>query len=337
MRLHRPRILVVGSFMMDLIASTSRAPQSGETVLGEKFSTAPGGKGANQAVQCARLGAKVTMAGRVGNDEFGRRMVDTARQAGVDVSHVQLDSEEPSGVGHITLEHNQAGTHNRITVLPGANHRMKPEDLQWLHDEIGNFEMLMLQLELPMDVTLAAAACAKEAGVPVMLNPAPAAPLPPELLRCVTYLSPNEHEAALLTGHPISITEGKADPKDIQTVLQRLRSQAAGGCQGCIITLGERGSVLADEEGICMVPCVPAPQVADPTAAGDSFVAAFCTALCAGMDRCQAMLFASYTASLTVSRMGAMPSLPTVQEVQQLLLQRGEKEIDPTCLEPLIH
>lgn len=126
--LKKPKILVVGSFMMDLIASTPRAPQSGETVVGTKFQTAPGGKGANQAVQCARLGAEVTMVGRVGDDAFGRIMTDTAA-AGVDVSHVSVDPKESSGVGHITLEVTEHGAQNRITVCPGANFTLTLEDV----------------------------------------------------------------------------------------------------------------------------------------------------------------------------------------------------------------
>ena len=128
----KPKILVVGSFMMDLIASTKRAPNSGETVVGLKFQTAPGGKGANQAVQCARLGADVTMVGRVGDDAFGRIMTETAAKAGVDVSHVGVDPTESSGVGHITLEVTEHGAQNRITVCPGANFTMTVEDVAWL-------------------------------------------------------------------------------------------------------------------------------------------------------------------------------------------------------------
>ena len=146
----KPKILVVGSFMMDLIASAERAPNAGETVIGKKFTTAPGGKGVNQAVQCARLGAHVTMAGRVGDDAFGRIMTDAARAAGVDVSHVSVDPAESSGVGHILLEVTEHGAQNRITVCPGANYTMKVEDIAWLREEIGCYDMLMMQFELPM-------------------------------------------------------------------------------------------------------------------------------------------------------------------------------------------
>ena len=155
--LKKPNILVVGSFMMDLIASTKRAPSSGETVVGLKFQTAPGGTGANQAVQCARLGAHVTMVGQVGNDAFGRIMTDTARSAGVDVSHVSVDPEESSGVGHITLEVTEHGAQNRITVCPGANFTLTVEDIAWLKDEIHAYDLVMMQFELPMPVIEAVA------------------------------------------------------------------------------------------------------------------------------------------------------------------------------------
>ena len=202
--LRKPKILVVGSFMMDLIASTSRAPKEGETVIGMSFRTAPGGKGANQAVQCARLGADVTMVGRVGNDAFGTILQNAVKDAGIDVSHVTVDPQESSGVGHITLEVTEHNAKNRITVCPGANFTMKEEHIAWLKDAIGQYDMVIMQLELPMDIVKTVARWAKESGVPVMLNPAPAAALSDDLLSCVTYLSPNEHEAALRAGSTAS-------------------------------------------------------------------------------------------------------------------------------------
>lgn len=330
--LKTPRILVVGSFMMDLIASTSRAPNAGETVVGQKFTTAPGGKGANQAVQCARLGADVTMVGRVGADAFGKIMMDTAAGAGVDVSHVSIDPQESSGVGHILLEVSEHGVQNRITVCPGANFTMTVDHVAWLKEEIGHYDMLMLQFELPMEVIETVAEWAHVAGVPVMVNPAPAAPISPRLMACTTYLSPNEHEAALIAHHPIRVDEHGASEADIQAVAAWFRAQ---GVEHLIITLGENGSAAADEAGVCRTPCVRMPQVADPTAAGDSFVAAFCTGICAGLPQSEALAFASHTAAITVSRMGAMPSLPTVEEVQALMRERNYTGFDPALLDGL--
>ncbi len=330
--LKKPKILVVGSFMMDLIASTSRAPKAGETVTGMKFSTAPGGKGANQAVQCARLGASVTMVGRVGNDAFGKIMRDTAAASGVDVSHVSVDENEASGVGHIVLEVRDDGVQNRITILPGANFTMTVEDVLWLKEEIGQYDALMMQFELPMEVIETVARWAHDAGVPVMVNPAPAAPISPELLACTTYLSPNEHEAASIADHPLRADHSGVNMEDIQTIAQVFRQK---GVENLIITLGENGSVVAGKDGVQQTACVKMPKVEDPTAAGDSFVAAFCTGLCAGLPQGEALAFASHTAAITVSRMGAMPSLPTISEVQALLLERGYQGFDPALLDAL--
>lgn len=329
--LKKPNILVVGSFMMDLIASTRRAPNSGETVVGMKFQTAPGGKGANQAVQCARLGASVTMVGKVGNDAFGKIMTDTAAASGVDVSHVLVDPKESSGVGHITLEVTEHGAQNRITVCPGANFTMTVEEVAWLKDEIGKYDLIMMQFELPMEVIETVAQWAHDAGVTVMINPAPAAPISNKLLSCATYISPNEHEAAILANHTINVDNG-IDFEDVDIVAKAFQAR---GVENLIITLGENGSVIAGSNGIHHTQCVKMPHVADPTAAGDSFVAAFCTGLTAGLSQGQALDFASHTAAITVSRMGAMPSLPTIDEVQSLIQERGYNGFDPIILDAL--
>lgn len=329
--LKKPNILVVGSFMMDLIASTSRAPNSGETVVGMKFQTAPGGKGANQAVQCARLGASVTMVGKVGDDAFGKIMTDTAAASNVDVSHVLVDPTEASGVGHITLEVTEHGAQNRITVLPGANFTMTVEEVAWLKNEIRNYDLVMMQFELPMEVIETVAQWAHDAGVIVMINPAPAAPISDALLACTTYISPNEHEAAILADHLINVDNG-INFEDVAIVAKAFQAR---GVENLIITLGENGSVVAGREGIHHTKCVKMPHVADPTAAGDSFVAAFCTGLTAGLPQNLALDFASHTAAITVSRMGAMPSLPTIDEVQALMRERKYSGFDPIVLDAL--
>lgn len=329
--LRKPKILVVGSFMMDLIASTSRAPKEGETVIGMSFRTAPGGKGANQAVQCARLGADVTMVGRVGNDAFGTILQNAVRDAGIDVSHVTVAPQESSGVGHITLEVTEHNAKNRITVCPGANFTMKEEHIAWLKDAIGQYDMVIMQLELPMDIVKTVARWAKESGVPVMLNPAPAAALSDDLLSCVTYLSPNEHEAALMAGHEIDVSQG-INMEDVKAVAGWFEDR---GVRKLIITMGENGSVVATRDSVSHTDVVRMPHVADTTAAGDSFVAAFCTGLTAGLPEHQALAFASHTAAITVSRMGAIPSLPTVSEVQALLRERSYVGFDAGELDAL--
>ncbi|WP_418780323.1 ribokinase [Intestinimonas sp.] len=330
--LKRPHILVVGSFMMDLIATTERAPGPGETVAGTGFRTASGGKGANQAVQCARLGAHVTMAGRVGDDAFGREALQSVRTAGVDLSRVTADPSAPTGVAHILVEATPQGVQNRITIVPGANFTLTPADLAWMEDGVRAFDMVLLQFELPMDVVEAAAGWANAAGVPVMVNPAPAAPISDRLLACADYLSPNEHEAAQLSGLPLRAGPAGVEAADLERVAAWFRAR---GVKELLVTLGENGAALAGTQGMLRVPCVPMERVADPTAAGDSFVGAFCTGLCAGLEREAALAFASHTAALTVSRMGAQPSLPTLGEVQTLLRERGCRSVDPAALDPL--
>jgi len=316
----KPRILVVGSFMMDLIASAPRVPNLGETVIGTSFQTAGGGKGINQAVQCARLGADVTMAGCVGDDAFGKEMTGIAKASGVDITHVKVSSKSSSGVGNIQLQVTDDGVQNRIMVIPGANYDLEVSDLKWIEKEISSFDMVMLQLELTMEVTEYVARTAKAAGVPVMLNPAPAAVLSDELLGNVTYLSPNEFEAALLADTSVLAVFDGIDEEALRRVTGILRDK---GVNKVIVTLGSNGSALADDSGLLRVSSVTMDNVADPTAAGDSFVAAFCFGVTSGLSEEEALKFASYTAAITVTRMGAMPSLPNIDEVRALMRERG--------------
>ena len=320
----RPKILIAGSFNMDLTASCTRAPQAGETVIGKKFRTAPGGKGFNQAVQCARLGADVTMVGKVGEDDFGRALLEAAKGEGIDISHVLTDPDEATGIAIITLEETDEGTQNRIVVCPGANFTISAQEIGWLREAVGNYDMVIMQFELSMEIVETIAEWAHETGVPVMVNPAPAAPMSDRLLSAVTFLSPNEHEAAILTGHSISVENG-IDYDDVRAVADAFRKR---GVKNLIITMGGNGSIAVGESGIHHTECVKMPHVADPTAAGDSFVASFCTVLAAGLPADKALDFASHAAAITVTRMGAMPSLPTITEVQELLRERGYEDWD---------
>ena len=329
--LKRPKILVAGSFNMDLTASCTRAPESGETVIGKKFRTAPGGKGFNQAVQCARLGADVTMVGKVGADDFGKALLEAAKGEGIDISHVLVDPDEATGIAIITLEETEEGTQNRIVVCPGANFTISMQEIGWLRESVRDYDMVIMQFELPMEIVEAIAEWAHEAGVSVMVNPAPAAPISDRLLNALTFLSPNEHEAAILSGHSISVENG-IDFDDVQAVAEAFQKR---GVKNLIITMGGNGSVTVGENGIHHTACVKMPSVADPTAAGDSFVAAFCTVLAAGLPAGKALDFASHAGAITVTRMGAMPSLPTITEVQKLLRERGYADFDLSFLDVL--
>ena len=328
----RPRIFVLGSFVMDLIATTERIPRSAQTVYGKSFHMAPGGKGANQALQCARLGADVTMMGCVGDDLFGEKLLETPRAAGVDVSHVVVRPGITSGVGHVTLEVTEHTAQNRIIVIPGANRTLTVEEVAWVKDEIGTYDMVLLQLEVPLEVNLAVARWAREAGVPVMLNPAPAAELDDELLSLVTYLTPNEQEASVETGLPLAADENGPSRDDLQKIAAALWAK---GVENVIITLGGAGSAVVGDDSIRYIPCVHMDHVADPTAAGDSFVGALSVGLTVGLSQDQALAFASHTAAITVSRMGAMPSLPTLAEVIALLKERDYRGFDLSILDAL--
>ena len=328
----KPRILVVGSFVMDVIATTGQVPRSGQTVYGKSFHMAPGGKGANQALQCARLGADVTMMGCVGDDLFGKVLLETPRTGGVDVSHVLVRQGVSSGVGHVTLEVTEHTAQNRIVVIPGANRTLTVEEVDWIREEVAGYDMVLLQLEIPLEVNRAVARWAMEAGVPVMLNPAPATDLDDELLRYVTYLTPNEQEAATETGLPLRMENGILCRDDLTSIAQALRQR---GVENVIITLGGNGSAVAEPDGVRYIPCVRMDHVADPTAAGDSFVGALSVGLTAGLSREQALIFASHTAAITVSRMGAMPSLPKLNEVVDLLCQRDCRAFPLSALDVL--
>ncbi len=223
------------------------------------------------------------------------------------------------------------GAQNRITVCPGANFTLTVDDVAWLKEEIGRFDLVMMQFELPMEVIEAVAQWAHDAGVIVMINPAPAAPMSDRLLACATYLSPNEHEAAILAGHSIDVSNG-INMDDVAVVSQAFQARGGEPHHHHGRKRLHRGG---EKNGIHHTHCVKMEHVADPTAAGDSFVAAFCTGLTAGLPQGEALAFASHTAAITVSRMGAMPSLPTVEEVQQLLVERDYQGFDPAELDAL--
>ncbi|WP_409968877.1 ribokinase [Bengtsoniella intestinalis] len=326
----KPKILVVGSFVMDVIATTHVVPGRGEAVYGTAFQTACGGKGVNQAVQCARLGAEVTIIGCVGNDGFGTELKREVAAQGVDISHVRTVEGVTTGVGHITLEVKNGVAQNRIVVIPGANLAVEHDDVAWLETGIAQFDAVLLQLEIPAEVNLSVARWAHKAGVAVLLNPAPATPLDDALLPYVTYLIPNEQEAAQESGRPLRVDDTGVNRSDLKAIVKVFQAR---GAANVIVTLGEYGALLATQDGVYQgVESVRMDAVADPTGAGDSFVAAFCIALSMGMSQALALSFAVHTAAITVTSMGAMPSLPMLDQVVHLM---EERKADPLLVEAI--
>ncbi|MDR7436940.1 MAG: ribokinase [Armatimonadota bacterium] len=306
------RIAVVGSANMDLVVTAPRLPQVGETVIGGTFATFPGGKGANQAVAAARLGASVAMVGRVGADAFGRALRDGLAAEGVDVRHLREDPQASTGVALITVD--QAGR-NTIVVASGANMRVSADDVEAARDVLAASQVVLLQLEVPVPVVLHAARLASEAGCRVILDPAPAPadPLPESLYRLLTVINPNEVEARALTG---------VDPADADGARRAADTLLARGCRAAVIKLGERGSYVAAEGVRELAPAVPV-QAVDTTAAGDAFAAALAVALAEGRDLRGAVRFATVAAAVSVTRAGAQPSMPRREEVLALAREAG--------------
>jgi len=303
-------IVVVGSINMDLVVRASRIPTPGETVLGQDFSTYPGGKGANQAIAAVRQGARVKFIGRVGDDEFGRLLVDELEVNGVDVKHIYMDENAATGVALITL--NDAGE-NAIVVASGANHRLSPDNIHAAETAFSGADVLLLQLETPLDTVTAGAEAARNHGVKVILNPAPATPLPGELLSRVDILIPNESETAQLTGLPVN---------NLSQVEKAGRTLVKRGISTVVVTLGERGAyqIEADKPArhISSYPVA----VVDTTAAGDSFVGTFAVSLANGEPVDRAVERGCAAGALATTRLGAQQSIPTRSEIDNLLKEQ---------------
>ena len=300
------KVVVVGSINMDLVARSQRIPHAGETVIGGDFRTVPGGKGANQAVAARRLGAKVRMLGRVGMDPFGSQLLDNLSRAGVDTISIGRDPQAASGIALIMVD--DAGQ-NSILVAPGANMLLASADMDAAEEVIASAQVMLLQLEIPLETVVRAVQIGHAHGVKVVLNPAPAQPLPPELTRLVDVLVPNEFEAALLTGLPVDSDE------QIRVAASALR---ATGAVNVIITLGGRGALLATAEGFQHFPAFPVKPV-DTTAAGDAFVGCLGAALAEGRSLEEAVRWGSAAGALSTTKKGAQPSLPQRKEVEKLL------------------
>ncbi|MCE0523545.1 MAG: ribokinase [Methylacidiphilales bacterium] len=301
-----PHVVVVGSSNTDMIVRMDRIPRPGETILGGEFITAAGGKGANQAVGAARAGGQVTFIARVGNDMLGEQAIAGFVSEGINVDHVTRDPASPSGVALIFVGRDGE---NSIAVASGANRNLSPADVRKARGAFAGASVLVMQMETPLETLQAAADLAVEAGVKVILNPAPAGPLPDSLLRHVSVLTPNETEAELLTGIKVDTTVAAE---------QAAGNLIARGVETVVITLGARGALVATAKERRLVPGFKVEAI-DTTAAGDTFNGALAVALAERQPLDDAVRFANAAGAIAVTRMGAQPSAPRREEIEKLV------------------
>jgi len=298
------KILVVGSINMDLVVRVPHSPRPGETVLGGDFETFPGGKGANQAVAAARMGGNVTMVGRVGNDDFGNTLIQGLVENKIKTTHVIKDSEAPTGVAMIAVA---ADGENMIVVASGANANVSVQDVGNARPLMRETDILLVQLECPIETVTEAVELAKAYNVPVVLNPAPAQPLPQSLLINVDYLTPNQYELLTLAGEN-NINDAIAKMKDY-------------GLKNLIVSLGANGARVISGD---VDQHLPADEVTtiDTTAAGDAFNGALAVTLAEGKPLIEAVRCGMAAGALASTKRGAQPSLPTRDSVENFLASR---------------
>ncbi len=305
----RRGVLVIGSANMDLVAGVDRFPLPGETVFGGRFGMFPGGKGANQAVACARLGSRTWFVGRMGRDVLRERLLASMKRDGIRLANVRTDPRASTGMALITVDRNGQ---NEIVVLSGSNMNVRPPDIDAVRRLFPKVAVVLLQLEIPVPAIARAVAHASACGAIVLLNPAPAAKLPLRILKGVDVLTPNQTEAAVLTGRRVNDPDSAA-----RAAGDLLRT----GVRHVVITMGEAGCLLASEG---LTRHFPAPRVGpvDTTAAGDAFNGALAHALSSGLAITEALPLANRVAALAVTKMGAQDSMPTMREVRKFFNSR---------------
>jgi ribokinase len=300
--MNRPKVTIVGSFNMDLSVRTTRMPVPGETLLGGPFTTGPGGKGANQAVAAARLGAEVSMLVKLGQDVFGNQAAENLVREGINPDTILRTDQTHTGVAFIIVDNTGE---NLIVVAGGANNQVTPEDVERARTTLTGADILLTQLEIPMETVAYAVEIAHAAGVKVVLNPAPGQPLSPDLLQRIDILTPNETEAQTITGLPVTnIAEAEEAGRHL------LRS----GVKAAVITLGSKGSLVVTPDGSTLVPGRSV-KVVDTTGAGDAFSGALVVALGEGKGLVEAAAFANAAAALQVTKPGTAPAMPYRDEV----------------------
>ena len=306
MREQEAKVVVVGSFNMDVVIKAERRPRKGETLIGQEFGMFSGGKGFNQATAAARLGADVVMIGRLGTDTFGDILMSASTEEKIDTNFVVRDAEVGTGVATIVID---AAGDNSIILVPHANMRLSVEDVERASAQIASADVLLLQLEVPIEASQKAAEIAKANGAKVILNPAPARELPDSFLAQVDILTPNEVETEFLSGLKVSDDEGAQ--RAAQVLLDK-------GISTVVLTLGDRGALLLTSDVRKLIPAYKV-DVVDTTAAGDAFCGALATALAQGKTIEDAVAFANAAGALAVTVLGAQPSIPTAEKVEAFL------------------
>lgn len=292
------KIAVVGSINVDMTVTAERIPLKGETLMGDSISYIPGGKGANQAVAMAKLGAAVEMFGCVGADSHGQKMIENLKNVGVITDHIKVLENVPTGIAMITVGDND----NTIVVVPGANGRVDKAYADEIKEVLEDYDMVVLQHEIPLDTVHYLVEICDQKKIPVVLNPAPAAAVPMDIIEKVTYVTPNEHEAVLIFGDELSTEE----------LLKKYPEKL-------VITQGSRGVSTCLKSGeVLTVPARPA-KVADTTGAGDTLNGAFSVKIAEGLDMRSALTFANTAASLSTEKFGAQTGMPTEEEVEKEL------------------
>ncbi|MBC8232275.1 ribokinase [bacterium] len=306
---YKPKVVVVGSFMMDLVVKAERRPRKGETLIGDEFGMFIGGKGTNQAIAAARLGAQVHMVGRLGTDLFGDMFISALDKDGINTPFIARDPEVGTGVGTPVID---AQGDNSIIIIPRANMRLSIEDVNKAEEAISEADVLLLQLEVPIPSSQRAAEIARVGGATVILNPAPARELPDDFLRYIDIVTPNETETEMLTG--VEVT----DPLGAERAAKNLLDK---GMSAVVLTLGERGALLLTQETTKAIPAYKV-EVVDTTAAGDAFCGALATAIARDEPLEQAVASANAAGAIAVTIMGAEPSMPTQQQLEQFLKEK---------------
>ena len=299
---NRKKIVVIGSCNTDMVVKSERLPVPGETILGGEFMMNPGGKGANQAVTIARLGGNVTFVSKTGNDLFGKQSVEIYKDERIDTRYVFSDPNLPSGVALITVDENGE---NCIVVASGANSALMPRDIDKAKPVFDDADILLMQLEIPMKTVEYAAEIAFQKGVKIILNPAPAASLSDNLLKCLYAVIPNKTEAEMLSG--INVTDWESAKKAADII-------AAKGVRIVVITLGSQGALIKENGKYTEVPAEKIKAV-DTTAAGDTFCGAFCVGISEGLSLEDAVKLASKAAAITITKQGAQSSVPYRREI----------------------